>query len=422
MNMTLYYENYLEHYGVKGMKWGVRKGESKKSVSNERYERIKESQNRSFQVTSKSGDILDVEVNKPLKLVNWIASKSDKATHHFINSPTLNLLHNGKNVGDASIRHISKDELNLVWLGVNPNHRGKGYASAAFDSAVEYGKQKGYKKLTLEVPGNAPDARHIYEKRGFKVVKEPTQKEIQNDFMWGGLTHMSLELDSIRHSINYDDDFDEVLLNTFTQMSEEEWNFVFDDVEHSITYDDYLEHYGVKGMKWGVRKDRGDRTPEQQARRDKAKSVAKKAAVGLAVVGGAVAVGYATRNTPQVRMAKFVVNSHKNVFKEDIKSAASSAAFKLGEARISGNVKRAQRNSAKLTSNNDFRKASNIYEAANRLNVNKNPPKNKDVSRVIKKVDGGRSLKDSIFDESVRYGANLTGRYVKERMKRKIQR
>lgn len=190
----------------------------------------------------------------------------------------------------------------------------------------------------------------------------------------------------------------------------------------SITYDDYLEHYGVKGMKWGVRKDRGERTPEQQARRDKAKSVAKKAAVGLAVVGGAVAVGYATRNTPQVQMAKFVVNSHKNVFKENVKSATSSAAYKLGEARISGNVKRAQRNNAKLASNNDFRKASNIYEAANRLNVDKNPPKNKAVNRMIKKVDGGRSLKDALFDESVRYGVKLTGKYAKERMKRKVQR
>lgn len=190
----------------------------------------------------------------------------------------------------------------------------------------------------------------------------------------------------------------------------------------SITYDDYLEHYGVKGMKWGVRKDRRERTPEQKARRDKAKSVAKKAAVGLAVVGGAVAVGYATRNTPQVQMAKFVVNSHKNVFKENVKSATSSAAYKLGEARISGNVKRAQRNNAKLDSNNDFRKASNIYEAANRLNVDKNPPKNKAVNRMIKKVDGGRSLKDALFDESVRYGVKLTGKYAKERMKRKVQR
>src|SRR5699024_1791520 len=190
----------------------------------------------------------------------------------------------------------------------------------------------------------------------------------------------------------------------------------------TLSYENYLQHYDVKGMKWGGRIDGGDRTHEHQARREKAKSVAKKAAVGLAVVGGAVAVGYATRNTPQVRMAKFVVNSHKNVFKEDIKSAASSAAFKLGEARMSGNVKRAQRNSAKLTSNNDFRKASNIYEAANRLNVNKNPPKNKVVNRVIKKVDGGRSLKDSVFDESGRDVANITGRYGKERMKRKIQR
>ena len=190
----------------------------------------------------------------------------------------------------------------------------------------------------------------------------------------------------------------------------------------SMTYENYLEHYGVKGMKWGVQKERGERTPEQQARRDKAKSVAKKAAVGLAVVGGAVAVGYATRNTPQVQMAKFVVNSHKNVFKENVKSATSSAAYKLGEARISGNVKRAQRNNAKLASNNDFRKASNIYEAANRLNVDKNPPKNKAVKRMIKKVDGGRSLKDALFDESVRYGVKLTGKYAKERMKRKVQR
>ena len=190
----------------------------------------------------------------------------------------------------------------------------------------------------------------------------------------------------------------------------------------TLSYENYLEHYGVKGMKWGVRKDRRERTPEQQARRDKAKSVAKKAAVGLAVVGGAVAVGYTTRNTPQVQMAKFVVNSHKNVFKENVKSATSSAAYKLGEARISGNVKRAQRNNAKLASNNDFRKASNIYEAANRLNVDKNPPKNKAVNRMIKKVDGGRSLKDALFDESVRYGVKLTGKYAKERMKRKVQR
>lgn len=34
----------------------------------------------------------------------------------------------------------------------------------------------------------------------------------------------------------------------------------------SITYDDYLEHYGIKGMKWGVRKDR--KTNSEPSERD----------------------------------------------------------------------------------------------------------------------------------------------------------
>jgi ribosomal protein S18 acetylase RimI-like enzyme len=48
--------------------------------------------------------------------------------------------------------------------------------------------------VTLEVPGNSPDARHIYTKLGFKVVKEATAKEIKNDPVWGGLTDMKLDL------------------------------------------------------------------------------------------------------------------------------------------------------------------------------------------------------------------------------------
>lgn len=190
----------------------------------------------------------------------------------------------------------------------------------------------------------------------------------------------------------------------------------------TLTYDNYLEHYGVKGMKWGVRKSDKERTPEQQARRDKAKSVAKKAAVGAAVIGGAAVLAYATRNTPQVQMAKFVVNSHKNVFKEDVSNLASKAAYKIGEARLKPSVKRAQRNKTRQQNNNDFKAASNIYDAANRLNTKNNPPKDAAVNRMIKKVDSGRSLKDSVFDESVRYGAKLTTRYVKRRMSQKLRR
>ena len=44
--------------------------------------------------------------------------------------------------------------------------------------------------MTLEVPGNSPDARHIYEKIGF-VAGEQISDE---DDIWGGLTKMRLDL------------------------------------------------------------------------------------------------------------------------------------------------------------------------------------------------------------------------------------
>lgn len=45
------------------------------------------------------------------------------------------------------------------------------------------------KQLTLEVPTNSPDARHIYEKQGFVAGKR-----ISDDDVWGGLTEMKRKL------------------------------------------------------------------------------------------------------------------------------------------------------------------------------------------------------------------------------------
>ena len=61
-----------------------------------------------------------------------------------------------------------------------------------------------------------------------------------------------------------------------------------------ITYEDYLAHYGVKGMKWGRRKDRSsskkdgsEKTSEKSARKEKLKKAAIGAGVLVAVAGGA---------------------------------------------------------------------------------------------------------------------------------------
>ena len=50
----------------------------------------------------------------------------------------------------------------------------------------DFAKAEGFKRMALEVPGISPDARHIYEKFGFKEVGKQTGAD---DF-WGGLTIM----------------------------------------------------------------------------------------------------------------------------------------------------------------------------------------------------------------------------------------
>jgi ribosomal protein S18 acetylase RimI-like enzyme len=96
----------------------------------------------------------------------------------------------GEKVGNMFLWKKKSDELNVVWVEVKDKHKGQGIATGAMRAAIDMAKQEGLKKVTLEVPGSSPDARHIYEKLGFKAGKQITP---DND-MWGGLTEMQLDL------------------------------------------------------------------------------------------------------------------------------------------------------------------------------------------------------------------------------------
>lgn len=76
-------------------------------------------------------------------------------------------------------------------------------------------------------------------------------------------------------------------------------------MESEITYDDYLAHYGVKGMKWGVRKEDSYNTKDSRAANKKTKSAKAETALNFAKATPlAMAV---PRTTPETLAIQFAM-------------------------------------------------------------------------------------------------------------------
>lgn len=175
-------EEAFAHFGVKGMKWGVRKEHERKSNAESL---VTETITR----TTKNGDTFTLYPTPTPKVTQFLARHSTRHRKLVENSATLDITDKkGQTIGNLQVHAVSKKEMNVVWIDIEQSARGHGYAQAVMKTAEEIGRQKGFEKLTLEVPGISPDARHIYEKQGFKVVKEPSKLEKKD--IWGGLTYM----------------------------------------------------------------------------------------------------------------------------------------------------------------------------------------------------------------------------------------
>ena len=164
----------LMHYGVKGMKWGVRrylnpdgtlttKGKKRYSESN-RY-------------TTKNGETVDIMTSK---------SRTFKTKTNVLEETVHTMYVNGKKVAIAYLDKHGSDT-NLNWISTKSKQQGKGYAQTMMDHLIKYSKDRnGSLTMSLEVPDDDPNALHIYEKYGFKKSGERF-----DDY---GLTGMKLKL------------------------------------------------------------------------------------------------------------------------------------------------------------------------------------------------------------------------------------
>lgn len=105
------------------------------------------------------------------------------------------ILINGKKIGTLHIHEIPRQAkggniLVIHWIDIEKEHRGHKYATQVLEYLIESYKARNFREFHLEVPGNAPDARHIYEKLGFIDTGKTREKHNKS---WNGLTTMILK-------------------------------------------------------------------------------------------------------------------------------------------------------------------------------------------------------------------------------------
>lgn len=192
----------LYHHGIKGQKWGVRRFQNKDgSLTPAGEKRYGDGGQTPKQQTKKSNSIdgtkvyskhgVEVSLQKqPTSLIAKAVGKlSKKSREYQEKSDFMDVKVGGKTVGDLQLYREDKKSINVVWVSINEGHEGQGYGKAVMQAVVDHAKKQGLDKVTLEVPGISPNARHIYESLGFEATKVLSENDA-----WGGLTAMELKL------------------------------------------------------------------------------------------------------------------------------------------------------------------------------------------------------------------------------------
>ena len=320
--------DFLQHYGVLGMKWGVRKDKSGKKYG-EPIAGTKRAK-RNYKRPSDYGSRIrrDGKFKASTK-----ADRRAKKEEWWVDRVNTDVY--------TDIYKKSSRKIRQGTRALNKKYRGENFRT---DSAKRRQYYKEYEKMvedqlnaTAEIRGYSPSKRY---KVTFKYdLKTMTRPEIHLKLSGTGKDRSSAlkEARAIRSNVKnvgelpsstapkklkHEEDLEEDIFVMTVELDED--GMIVDlvlpeDIEHDgLDFEDatdFLQHYGVLGMKWGVRKDRYGRktgTPIAGTKRASQKNTAARRAarraattVKKATSSGAKKVGTFVKKTP-ASVSKFL--------------------------------------------------------------------------------------------------------------------